>query len=84
MTYTVQFKKSYALRILRELEKEDAVSIRKSTRKKNHTELLSPSQQKTWKNIKRGFDELALIEQGKLSGKSAEVFLDEIKKRKRA
>ncbi|MFN8357481.1 MAG: hypothetical protein U0Y10_23690 [Spirosomataceae bacterium] len=40
---------------------------------------LTPSQCKTWKNIKTGFEELKMIEEGKLKGQSAEKFLQELK-----
>jgi hypothetical protein len=40
---------------------------------------LSASQEKTWKNIKQGFEELRLVEEGKLKTIPAEDFLEELK-----
>ncbi len=40
---------------------------------------LTPSQRKTWENIKQGFEELKLIEQGTMKAQSAEEFLQELK-----
>ncbi len=40
---------------------------------------LTPAQRKTWANIKKGFEELKLVEQGKLQTRPASDFLAELK-----
>jgi uncharacterized protein YpbB len=40
---------------------------------------LTPSQKKTWKNIKQGFEELKMMEEGKMKTIPAEDFLKELK-----
>ena len=39
---------------------------------------LTPAQRKTWANIKKGFQELKLVEQGKLQTRPLQDLLDEI------
>ena len=39
---------------------------------------LTPGQMKTWKNIKQGFIELKMIEEGKLKARPIEELLDEL------
>jgi hypothetical protein len=39
---------------------------------------LTPGQMKTWKNIKQGFVELKMIEEGKLKARPIEELLDEL------
>lgn len=39
---------------------------------------LTPAQRKTWANIKKGFEELKLVEQGKLQTRPLQDLLDEI------
>jgi hypothetical protein len=41
-------------------------------------EKLSPSRRKIWSSIKEGLKEVELIEQGKITTKSAKEFLDEL------
>jgi hypothetical protein len=41
--------------------------------------LLTPSQQKTWKNIKGAFKNLKLIQKGEVKTRSASDFLAELK-----
>ncbi|MCU0468785.1 MAG: hypothetical protein MUF58_09300 [Arcicella sp.] len=41
---------------------------------------LTPSQKKTWATIKRGFEEMKLIEAGKKKTTSAKDFLAELKR----
>lgn len=41
-------------------------------------EKLSPSRRKIWSSIKKGLKEVELIEQGKITTKSAKEFLDEL------
>lgn len=43
---------------------------------------LTPSQKKTWKNIKQGFEELKLVEQGKMKPIPAEDFLKELREKR--
>ena len=40
---------------------------------------LTPAQCKTWANIKKGFEELKLVEQGKMQTRPASDFLAELK-----
>ena len=39
---------------------------------------LTPAQRKTWANIKKGFQELKLVERGKLQTRPLQDLLDEI------
>lgn len=39
---------------------------------------LTPSQRETWANIKKGFEELKLVEQGKMKTRPLQDLLDEI------
>lgn len=39
---------------------------------------LTPSQKKTWKNIKQGFEELKQVEEGKMTTRSLKQVLDEL------
>lgn len=39
---------------------------------------LSPAKRKIWEDIKEGLKEVELIEQGKIKGKSAKGFLNEL------
>lgn len=39
---------------------------------------LSPAKRKIWEDIKEGLNEVELIEQGKMKGKSAKEFLNEL------
>lgn len=39
---------------------------------------LTPSQKKTWKNIKQGFEELKQVEEGKMKTRSLKQVLDEL------
>ncbi|AEI51308.1 hypothetical protein [Runella slithyformis] len=39
---------------------------------------LTPSQKKTWKNIKQGFEELKQVEDGKMKTRSLKQVLDEL------
>ncbi len=41
-------------------------------------ETLTPAQRKTWKTIKRGFEELKLYREGKLKTRSLEEVLNEL------
>lgn len=41
-------------------------------------EQLTSSQQETWKNIKQGFEELKLVEQGKAKTRPIKEVLDEL------
>lgn len=43
-------------------------------------EKLTPGQEKTWALIKKGFEELKLIEEGKMRAIPAEKFFDELKR----
>ncbi len=40
---------------------------------------LTPGQKKTWENIKRGFEQMKLIEAGKMKTTSGKYFLKELK-----
>ena len=39
---------------------------------------LTPSQRKTWANIRKGFEELKLVEQGKMQTRPASALLEEL------
>lgn len=40
---------------------------------------LTPAQKKTWKNIKQGFEEMKMVEAGKMKTTSGKDFLKELK-----
>jgi uncharacterized protein YpbB len=56
----------------------DFVKI-KERKKVSLEDELTPAQKKTWKNIKRGFEEMKMIEAGKMKTTSAKDFLKELK-----
>ncbi|MEY4540022.1 MAG: hypothetical protein RLZZ306_1779 [Bacteroidota bacterium] len=55
----------------------DFVKI-KERKKVSLEDELTPGQKKTWKTIKKGFEDLKMIEQGKMKTTSARDFLQEL------
>ncbi len=55
----------------------DFVKI-KERKKVSLEDELTPAQKKTWKTIKKGFEDLKMIEQGKMKTTSARDFLQEL------
>ena len=39
---------------------------------------LTPEQKETWKNVKQGFEELKMVEQGKLKSRPIQELLNEL------
>jgi hypothetical protein len=56
----------------------DFVNI-KERKKVSLEDELTPGQKKTWKNIKKGFEEMKMIEAGKTKTTSGKDFLKELK-----
>lgn len=66
-------------RLAKKLEEEAKKEEIKLTSKPSAESQLTATQQKTWKNIKQGFEELQQIKQGKKKAQSSDDFLNELK-----
>lgn len=77
MTYTVEIKKRYALRLLKDLEQLDAISLQKSRGSREEVPLTT-AQKRILGGIKRGLQEVKEAQEGKRELKSLDQLLDEL------
>jgi uncharacterized protein YpbB len=68
-------KVSYFIKLISDL---DFVKI-KERKKVSLEDELTSAQKKTWKNIKKGFEEMKMVEAGKMKTTSGKDFLKELK-----
>ena len=64
-------------RLAKKLEKE-ASREEVSEEKPSAESQLTPSQRKTWRNIKQGFEELKQVREGTMQARPLKEFLDEL------
>lgn len=77
MTYTVEIKKRYALRLLKDLEQLDAISLQKSRGSREEVPLTT-AQKRILGGTKRGLQEVKEAQEGKRELKSLDQLLDEL------
>ena len=65
-------------RLAKKLEKEASREEVKEEKPSAESQL-TPSQRKTWKNIRQGFEELQQIREGKMQAQSSADYLNELK-----
>jgi uncharacterized protein YpbB len=68
-------KVNYFIKLISDL---DFVKI-KERKKVSLEDELTPAQKKTWKNIKKGFEEMKMVEAGKMKTTSGKDFFKELK-----
>jgi uncharacterized protein YpbB len=67
-------KVSYFIKLISDL---DFVKI-KERKKVSLEDELTPAQKKTWKNIKKGFEEMKMVEAGKMKARPIQDLLNEL------
>lgn len=75
---TLYISDTYVSFFMKLIKNFDFIKVREK-KKISLEDELSPSQKKTWATIKKGFEDLKMIEQGKMKTTSAKDFLEELK-----
>ncbi len=74
MYYIIEFQSNEGLKIVKELQKANLIKLKKVS----YENSLSEGKKKTWESIKRGFEELALVKEGKLKSTPIQDVLNEL------
>jgi uncharacterized protein YpbB len=75
---TLDISDNYVSFFMKLIKNFDFIKVRQK-KKVSLEDELTPSQKKTWATVKKGFEDLKMIEQGKMKTTPAREFLQELK-----